>query len=94
MSIQVFTSHRGSDGLMEDYCDGADFAKHPLFSMASDPPALQIQLYYDDIDVCNQSQLFTNLVSILYSPGPMKKVKVYTSFEIGNSASIARWQQG
>ena len=36
---------------MRDYCDGSLFAKHPLFS--TDPCALQIILYYDDIDVCN-----------------------------------------
>lgn len=36
---------------MRDYCDGKQFSEHPLFS--EEPEALQIQLYYDDIDVCN-----------------------------------------
>ena len=36
---------------MRDYCDGSHFSSHPLF--AEDTRALQIQLYYDDIDVCN-----------------------------------------
>ena len=35
---------------MGDYCDGAQYKAHPLFS--SDPCALQIQLYYDDMEVC------------------------------------------
>ena len=36
---------------MRDICDGSLFAEHPLFS--TDPCALQIILYYDEIDVCN-----------------------------------------
>lgn len=36
---------------MRDFCDGDTFKTHPIFS--SDPHALQIELYYDDIDVCN-----------------------------------------
>lgn len=39
------------DGRLRDYCDGKQFKDHPIFS--SEPNALQIQLYYDDIDVCN-----------------------------------------
>lgn len=36
---------------MGDYCDGHQFKHHPLFS--EDPCALQIFLYYDDLEVCN-----------------------------------------
>lgn len=36
---------------MRDYCDGNHFSSHPIFSQ--DNKALQIQLYYDEIDVCN-----------------------------------------
>ena len=36
---------------MKDYCDGQLFSNHPIFSDGK--PSLQIQLYYDDIDVCN-----------------------------------------
>jgi len=36
---------------IRDYCDGQHFANHPVFS--EDPKALQIQLYYDEMDVCN-----------------------------------------
>lgn len=36
---------------MGDYCDGELFKKHPLFK--ENPSALQIRLYYDDLEVCN-----------------------------------------
>lgn len=49
--MQIFKSHHSSDGLMRDYCDGSHFKAHPLF--AREPNALQIQLYFDEIDVCN-----------------------------------------
>ena len=36
---------------MGDYCDGDLFKSHPLFG--EDPCALQIQLYYDEVEFCN-----------------------------------------
>ena len=36
---------------MRDFCDASMFCSHPVFS--TDVNALQIQLYYDEIDVCN-----------------------------------------
>ena len=36
---------------MRDYCDGSQYSSHPVFS--EDNKALQIQLYYDEADVCN-----------------------------------------
>ena len=36
---------------MRDYCDGSHYLNHPIFS--KDNNALQIQLYYDEMDVCN-----------------------------------------
>ena len=36
---------------MGDYCDSPAFRSHPLFS--NDPSALQIMLYYDDVEVTN-----------------------------------------
>ena len=45
-------SHERSDGLLSDICDDGEwFKKHPLFSLSND--ALQILLYYDDLEVCN-----------------------------------------
>lgn len=37
--------------MIADYCDGQVFRQHPLF--ARDPCALQIILYYDEVEVVN-----------------------------------------
>ena len=44
-------SHQSSSGKIHDYCDGVQFKTHLLF--ATWPNALQIILYYDDLEVCN-----------------------------------------
>lgn len=44
-------SHARTDGLLGDYCDGSDFHSHPLYSVQQN--ALQILLYYDELEVCN-----------------------------------------
>ena len=36
---------------MGDYCDSEQFRHHPLFQ--HDKTALQINPYYDDLEVCN-----------------------------------------
>ena len=36
---------------MEDFCDGALYKNHPIFS--SDPLALQVIAYYDELELCN-----------------------------------------
>ena len=36
---------------LTDFCDGAHYFTQPLFS--EHPTALQIFLYYDDVEVCN-----------------------------------------
>ena len=36
---------------MRDYCDSPAFLDHPLFK--DDPTALQIQLFYDDVEMAN-----------------------------------------
>ena len=48
---QVLRGHCRYDGLIGDYCDGEAFKSHPLFS--KDPHALQILLYYDDLEITN-----------------------------------------
>ena len=37
--------------MLGDFCDGILFKDHDLFK--EDPTALQIQLYYDELEVCN-----------------------------------------
>ena len=44
-------SHSLSGVRIGDYCDGELFLKSELFK--NHPCALQIQLYYDEIEVCN-----------------------------------------
>ena len=49
---------------MQDYCDSPSFKEHPLYK--DEPNALQIQLYYDDVEVVNPlggNTKSTNLVS-------------------------------
>lgn len=36
---------------MEDFCDGALYKNHPIFS--TDPLALQVIAYYDELELCN-----------------------------------------
>lgn len=43
--------HGLNSGLLGDYCDGELYAKSDLFQ--GDPCALQIQLYYDELELCN-----------------------------------------
>ncbi len=43
--------HKRNDELIGDYCDGEACKAHPLFSQ--DHQALQILLFYDDLEVVN-----------------------------------------
>ena len=47
----ISMNRRTSGSSLHDFCDGQEYHEHPLFS--SDPSALQIIAYYDDIEVCN-----------------------------------------
>lgn len=48
---QIEKNHQQSGDCMKDFCDGMMYQNHPLFS--TDPTALQIILYYDDVEICN-----------------------------------------
>lgn len=43
--------HPEESKLLTDYCDGYIYKTHPLFM--SDSHAMQIILYFDEIEVCN-----------------------------------------
>jgi len=43
--------HQRLDDKLEDFCDGELFTSHPIFS--TDPYALQIIAYFDELEVCN-----------------------------------------
>lgn len=44
-------SKKSTDDKMHDYCDGSQFSSHLLFKRY--PDALQIQLYFDDLEKTN-----------------------------------------
>ena len=48
---QVEKGHQEAGNILKDFCDGTTYCGHPLFS--SNPNALQIIFYYDDLEVCN-----------------------------------------
>ena len=47
----MVNSHAEVDGVIGDFCDGSNYKSSPLF--CSDPCALQLQLYYDELKICN-----------------------------------------
>lgn len=50
--VQVTNGHKDPrSGFLSDYCDAEEFCEHPLFS--KDTHALQIVLYYDELEICN-----------------------------------------
>lgn len=49
--VQVLNGHQRNDGRIEDFCDAQIFKSHPLF--ARDPTALQLMLYYDEVEIAN-----------------------------------------
>ena len=42
--------HNSDDVVMKDYCDSPKAKEHPLFGSSH---ALQIFLYYDEVELCN-----------------------------------------
>jgi len=48
---EVFQSHSSGDGVLRDFCDGCFVRQNSIFQAHKD--ALQLILYYDDIEVAN-----------------------------------------
>ncbi|XP_062499071.1 uncharacterized protein LOC134176418 [Corticium candelabrum] len=48
---QIENPHFNESDVMADMCDGEAFRSHPLYGI--DPQALQVILYYDDLEICN-----------------------------------------
>ena len=44
-------NHQSNFESLHDFCDGNYYKRHELFS--SDKPAIQLLLYYDELEVCN-----------------------------------------
>lgn len=49
--MQVMNPHINTTGIIASFRDGKKFTENELFM--SHPTALQINLYYDDVEVCN-----------------------------------------
>jgi len=49
--LQVCDGHRRSDDVLVDYCDSVAAQTHPLFG--KDLRAIQLLLYYDEVELCN-----------------------------------------
>ena len=49
-NMQVLNSNRQAPHMV-DFCDGSQYLTHSLFSV--DNTALQIILYYDELELCN-----------------------------------------
>lgn len=50
--VQVkYVHYDHCNGCLGDYCDGRHFHNHPLYS--TNQSALQIVLYYDELEICN-----------------------------------------
>ena len=49
--LQKLPERMHQDGKIEDFCDGARFKSHPLFS--ENPHALQVIAHYDELEICN-----------------------------------------
>ena len=49
--LQIMQGHQRDDDIVEDFCDSKQAKSHPLFSQ--DSKALQILLYFDEIELCN-----------------------------------------
>ena len=43
--------HQRHDGIVEDFCDTVHAKAHPIFGR--DKTALQLLLFYDELEVCN-----------------------------------------
>lgn len=48
---KVYLQNKKTDGKMQNYCDGSQFSSHSLFRTCLQ--ALQIQLYFDDVEMTN-----------------------------------------
>ena len=48
---EALNPHFATNGELKDFCDGAAYRSHPLFS--TDHSALQIIAYYDELEVVN-----------------------------------------
>lgn len=56
--MQVFRTCK-KESFLQDYCDGKAFQEHPLFN--TEKKALQLIIYYDEIETCNPLGSYTSV---------------------------------
>ena len=59
MFWQVQNGHSSSNNILQDFCDGSSFSSNILYATKLD--AIQIMLYYDELEVCNPLSSKTNI---------------------------------
>ena len=82
-NMQSLNSHFSKGTVMRDYCDSPAFLDQPLFK--DDSTALQIQLFYDDVEMANPLGANTKVHKL----GMLPKRAVF-SFKMYKSATIYR----
>ena len=100
----MLNSHIAPEGCIVDYCDGEFFTLSPLFT--EDPCALQIQLFHDELEICNPigtkakkdklGTLVLNLVTIdLYLHGvyllPAKLISTHCTYQNVFDSYMFHW---
>ena len=76
--LQIEHGHASAEEQYEDFCDGEFFKSHPLFSVHCN--SLQLQLYYDNVEICNPLGLSAKSTSLVWSPNQLPVV--YTDLSI------------
>ena len=88
MHVQLYKlqneDHATRTGLLNDICDGKYLINHPLFRAHSQ--ALQIMLYYADIEVCNPlgSKTKKHKLGLLYMHNVSKIQAKHIAFVCSN----------
>ena len=75
--FKVMNSHSLPGMKLGDYCDGEHY--HSCEHFQEDPCALQIQLYYDELEVCNP----------IGSKAKKHKLGIYPQFVLSNARYVA-----
>lgn len=90
--MQILNSHALNGGYLGDYCDGKHFSDSLLFQ--EDPCGLQIQLYYDELEVCNPlgSKAKKHKLGILYYTLGNLDPKLRSSLKSIHLLSIAKYE--
>lgn len=88
--MQVFNSHKKTNGKIGDYCDGEQYQEHSLFQ--DDPCAIQIRLYYDDLEVCNALGSKTKKHKLGKNNSILPSIRIVIQFLLCRSFLLYTWK--